>query len=112
MPESMLQTEAKLMKLERLVEEREHLALAPLSIPEEELIARYETLYTGAVSDVLREFCLMDQSLPAQLLPLRPEKTVAGIAFTVKSAPNTRESGELTFRTEMLGAIPDNSVIV
>lgn len=112
MEDTTLQKEAALMKLERLIASREELDPVPLAIPEGELIARYEGLYTGAVSDVLREFCLMDQALPSNLVPLRPEKTVAGIAFTVKSAPNTRITGELTFRTEMLGAITPNSFVV
>ncbi len=30
-----------------------------------ELLRRYERLYTGAVSDVLREHCLLDQTLQA-----------------------------------------------
>lgn len=107
-----LQREAAMMNLEALITEREVLVVEPLPIPDAELLARYEQLYTGAVSDVLREHCLMDQALPTHLLPLRPERTVAGIAFTVKSAPNTRVSGELTFRTAMLDQIPANSMVV
>ena len=107
-----LQREAAMMRLEALIHEREAVPDVVLAIPEPELIARYETLYTGAVSDVLREHCLMDQTLPATLLPLRPERCVAGVAFTVKSAPNTRITGELTFRAEMLEAMHGDSVVV
>jgi regulator of RNase E activity RraA len=107
-----LQREAGMMKLERFIAEREGVDVMPLAIPDEELIARYEGLYTGAVSDVLREHCLLDQTLPHNLTPLRPERTVAGFAFTVKSAPNTRVSGELTFRTEMLEHMGPNCFVV
>jgi regulator of RNase E activity RraA len=107
-----LQREARMMKLERLIAEREIVTIEPLPIADGELLARYERLYTGAVSDVLREHCLMDQTLPGDLQPLRPEKTVAGIAFTVKSAPNTRITGELTFRTRMLEEMHANCFVV
>jgi 4-hydroxy-4-methyl-2-oxoglutarate aldolase len=107
-----LQREARMMKLERLIAEREVVTIDPLPIPDGELLARYEALYTGAVSDVLREHCLMDQTLPGYLRPLRPEKTVAGIAFTVKSAPNTKITGELTFRTKMLEEMGRDAFVV
>ena len=112
LPANTLQREAAMMNLEALIAEREVIRIDPLPIPQAELLARYEKLYTGAVSDVLREHCLMDQALPGHLVPLRPERTVAGIAFTVKSAPSTRVSGELTFRTAMLDQIADGSFIV
>lgn len=107
-----LQREARMMKLERLIAERENTTQAPLTVPVPELLARYEALYTGAVSDVLREFCLLDQALPGYLTPLRPERTVAGLAFTVKSAPNTKITGELTFRTEMLEHMGADAFVV
>lgn len=107
-----LQREARMMKLERLIAEREVIETIDLPIPDAELLARYEKLYTGAVSDVLREFCLMDQALPGYLQPLRPERTVAGFAFTVKSAPNTKITGELTFRTQMLEQMGRDSFVV
>lgn len=107
-----LQREARMMKLERLIAEREGLDESPLAIPADDLLRRYEALYTGAVSDVLREFCLMDQALPGYLQALRPERTVAGFAFTVKSAPNTKVTGELTFRTQMLGEIGRDAFVV
>lgn len=107
-----LQREARMMRLEDLIREREVVEPVELAIPGADLIARYEGLYTGAISDVLREHCLMDQTLPHRLTPLLPKKTVAGFAFTVKSAPNTKISGELTFRTEMLEAMHADSVVV
>ncbi|CAH1653968.1 Regulator of RNase E activity RraA [Hyphomicrobiales bacterium] len=107
-----LQREAVMMNLEQLIREREVVDIVPLSIPDDELLTRYERLYTGAISDVLREHCLMDQALPGSLIPLLPGKTVAGFAFTVKSAPSTRVSGELTFRTGMLDAMSAGSFVV
>lgn len=104
--------EVGMMKLERLVAERESISSKALSIPDDELLQRYERLYTGAISDVLREFCLLDQSLPGHLKPLRPERTVAGFAFTVKSAPNVKISGEMTYRTQMLGEMKRNSIVL
>lgn len=107
-----LQREAGMMKLDRLIAERESSELAELGIPVKELLARYEKLYTGAISDVLREHALLDQALPSRLRPLRPERTVAGIAFTVKSAPHTRITGEMTFRTEMLEHMHEDAFVV
>lgn len=107
-----LQREARMMKLERLIAEREVVDIMPLAIDGADLLGRYEALYTGAVSDVLREHCLLDQTLPGYLQPLRPERTVAGFAFTVKSAPNTKITGELTFRTQMLEEMHAGSFVV
>lgn len=108
---SLLQREAKMMNLERLIAAREAVSTKPFPVPLEELLARYERLYTGAISDVLREHALLDQSIGA-LIPLRPERTVAGIAFTVKSAPHVRITGEMTFRTEMLHRMSAHSFVV
>jgi len=110
--ESLLQKEAKMMKLERLIASRETISTQPFPVPVQELLSRYEQLYTGAVSDVLREFCLLDQALPAYLRPLNDNHVVAGLAFTVKSAPNVKISGEMTFRTEMLEAMPPDSFVM
>ena len=101
-----------MMNLDRLLEQRESIPDTPFPVPVKELLARYERLYTGAVSDVLREFCLLDQALPPELRPLRPERTVAGIAFTVKSAPHTQLSGELPYRTEMLTEMHEDAFVV
>lgn len=104
--------EVGLMNLERLIQTREDCAQAPLSIPDKELLSRYEQLYTGAVNDVLREFCLLDQALPGQIVPLREYRTVAGFAFTVKSAPNVKITGEMEFRTQMLAELKEDAFIV
>jgi 4-hydroxy-4-methyl-2-oxoglutarate aldolase len=110
-PEGLLQQEAKMMKLEKLIAARETVSTHPFPIPVAELLARYEQLYTGAISDVLREHALLDQGI-GHLIPLRPERTVAGIAFTVKSAPHVKLTGEMTFRTQMLDAMAADAFVV
>ena len=54
-PEGLLQKEAKMMKLEKLIAARETISTQEFPIPVKELLSRYERLYTGAISDVLRE---------------------------------------------------------
>jgi 4-hydroxy-4-methyl-2-oxoglutarate aldolase len=110
--DGLLQKEAKMMKLEQLIAQRESIPTVEFPVPVKELLARFEQLYTGAVCDVLREFCLLDQALPGHLRPLNDDHTVAGIAFTVKSAPNVKITGEMTFRTEMLDAMGADSFVV
>lgn len=109
---SLLQQEAKMMKLEKLIAEREGVSTKPFPVSVKDLLQRYEQLYTGAISDVLREFALLDQALPGYLRPLRDSDVVAGIAFTVKSAPNVKVTGEMTFRTQMLDAMAADSFVV
>lgn len=104
--------EVGLMNLENLIQARETVTIEPFPIPEKELLARFEQLYTGAVNDVLREFCLLKQALPGHILPLREYRTVAGIAFTVKSAPNVKITGEMPFRTEMLTHLHEDAFLV
>ncbi|MEM1058139.1 MAG: RraA family protein [Verrucomicrobiota bacterium] len=104
--------EVGMMNLEQLVEARESVNRDPFPIPDAELLGRFEQLYTGAVNDVLREFCRLDQALPGHILPLREYRTVAGLAFTVKSAPNVKISGEMEYRTQMLDELHANSFVV
>lgn len=104
--------EVGLMNLERLIQSREAFAVEPLPIPDKELLERFEQLYTGAVNDVLREFCLLEQALPGHIVPLREYRTVAGFAFTVKSAPNVKISGEMAYRTEMLADLHEDAFVV
>ncbi|HET6560232.1 MAG TPA: RraA family protein [Prolixibacteraceae bacterium] len=104
--------EVGMMKLEKLIEMREGISTKAFPIPEKELLARFEELYTGAINDVLREFCLMNQALPNHIVPLREYRTVAGIAFTVKSSPNTLVKGEMEFRTQMLDAMHEDAFVL
>ena len=100
------------MKLEKLIAEREGVSTKPFPVPVKEMLARYEQLYTGAINDVLREFCLLEQALPYNIVPLENRHTVAGIAFTVKSAPNCVINGEMTFRTKMLDEMPEDAFVM
>ena len=63
--------EVGMMNLEKLIAEREYVSDKPFPIPDKELLARFEQLYTGAINDVLREFCLLQQALPGRIKPLR-----------------------------------------
>ncbi len=101
-----------MMKLDALIAAREGVSQRPLAAPVKDLLARYERLYTGAISDVLREFCLLDQALPHSIVPLRDRDTVAGLAFTVKSAPNCLIRGEMAFRTRMLDELHEDAFVV
>ncbi len=104
--------EIGMMNLEKLIASREGVSDKPFPIPVKELLKRFEDLYTGAVNDVLREFCLLEQALPGHILPLREYRTVAGIAFTVKSAPNVKITGEMEFRTQMLDQMGEDHFVV
>ena len=110
--EGLFQKEAKMMKLEKLIAERESISTKEFPIPVKELLKRYEQLYAGAICDVLREFCLLDQALPGYMRPLRDSDVVAGIAFTVKSSPNVKISGEMTFRAQMLEEMHEDAFIM
>ena len=107
-----LSKEAAMMDLDRLIEARQDIDDAPLGLDQAEMLARYEGLYTGLISDVLREFVLLAQALPGSIVPLRPERTVAGVAFTVKSAPNVQISGEMEVRTRMLTELTADAFVV
>ncbi|MEN6454483.1 MAG: RraA family protein [Prolixibacteraceae bacterium] len=104
--------EVGMMNLEKLITEREGVSNQPFPIPDKELLSRYEQLYTGAVNDVLREFCLLEQALPHRIVPLREYRTVAGFAFTVKSAPNVKIQGEMEFRVQMLDDMHEDDFVV
>ncbi|NLF67918.1 MAG: RraA family protein [Candidatus Anammoximicrobium sp.] len=110
--ENLFQQEAKMMKLEALIAERESISSKPFPVPVPELLQRYEQLYTGAINDVLREFCLLEQALPYDIVPLRDQDTVAGIAFTVKSSPHCVIRGEMTFRAQMLDEMHADAFVV
>lgn len=104
--------EVGMMNLDSLIAEREGRSEVSFPVPDGELLQRFEALYTGAVNDVLREFCRLDQALPGHILPLREYRTVAGFAFTVKSAPNAMIRGEMEFRTQMLDEMHADAFVV
>ncbi len=100
------------MNLQRLQEMRDKVDKTPLSIPEEEIVQRYEKLYTGCVNDVLRELCLTNQAFPESILPVREEMVVAGFAFTIRSNADPTVAGELELRVDMLAELGPNMVCV
>jgi len=104
--------EVGMMNLERLIAEREGISKTSFPIPDEELLLRFEKLYTGAVNDVLREFCLLEQALPRRIIPLREYRSVAGFAFTVKSSPNVKIQGEMEFRVHMLDEMHKDAFVI
>ena len=63
--------EVSMMKLDNLTELLEGVPEVSFPISHKELLSRFEQLYTGAVNDVLREFCLVNQALPGHIVPLR-----------------------------------------
>ncbi|MDR2117714.1 MAG: RraA family protein [Planctomycetaceae bacterium] len=98
-----------LLKLRQLRDEIENIEL-PIS--EAEIITRYEKLYTGCVNDVLRENCLTNQALPAEIRPLRDEMVLAGFAFTIRSNADPSLEGELELRVKMLDELRPNMVCI
>jgi len=104
--------EVAMMNLEKLIETKESVSSKKFPISDKELLERYEQLYTGAVNDVLREFCLLEQALPGRIKPLREYQTFAGFAFTVKSSPNVKIRGEMEFRSEMLDEMHEDAFVV
>lgn len=101
-----------MIRIDKLVERHEPPPPAPFAVPVKALLAQYEKIPTATVSDVLREHALLDCAFPGSLVPLFTDRIVAGIAFTVKSAPNTRITGEMTIRGEMLDALAEDAFIV
>ena len=112
MSSELYKKEVGMMNLEDLIQNREEVPVVTFPIPDKELLARYETLYTGAVNDVLREFCLLEQALSGRIVPLREYQSVAGFAFTVKSSPNVKITGEMEFRTQMLDDMHEDAFVV
>lgn len=100
------------MDSENLVKFKTQGKICELPISEKELCDRYEQVTTPMVNDVLRERGLLYQTFPNNILPLREEMKVVGIAFTVKGSKNLSLENEMAERAKMLEAIPPNSVVV
>lgn len=99
------------MNLDRLKAARAPQPLVDFPIPTAELCDRYEALFTAAVNDVLRERNLLHQTLPHNIMPLRDEMKVAGIAFTVKGSKSLLVKDEMRERVQMLDSIPADAVV-
>jgi len=99
-------------KLEALTEMLDSVDIKPLAVSDEEICDRLEKLYTGAINDVLREHCLLDQALPNNIMPLKMEMCKAGVAYTIRSTPNPTVGGEMNVRAQMLDAMPKGCCVV
>jgi regulator of RNase E activity RraA len=104
--------EVSMMKLDKLIELREGIIMKEFPISDIELLTKYEKIYTGAISDVLREFTLLNQALPIRIKALREYRTIAGFAFTVKSSSSTKITGEMEYRTQMLDEMHANAFVI
>lgn len=99
-------------RLEALTEMLDAVDIQPLAVSDEEICERLEKLYTGAINDVLREHCLMDQAMPNNILPLKMDMCRAGVAYTIRSAPNPTVGGEMNIRAQMLDAMPKGCCVI
>jgi 4-hydroxy-4-methyl-2-oxoglutarate aldolase len=79
----------------------------------EEIRARFERLYTGAVADVLDAAGHRDQVLPAGILPIRLDMKVAGEAFPGFGVPTDDPTdNDMDKRIAMLESVRPGSVTV
>ena len=99
-----------LEKYEKIMNEA--MECKPFPISEIELCRRYEKVFTAAVNDVLREEGLIAQTLPNDILPLREEMKVCGIAFTVTGCQSLAIKDEMEERARMLESIEAGNVVV
>lgn len=76
------------------------------------IAARFNALYTGALTDVLDRHGYLSQTLPHELAPLRPGMRMAGPAFPIEGRPHPGHDYDTSIRKilEMLGAVPSGYV--
>jgi regulator of RNase E activity RraA len=79
-----------------------------------EMCDRYEQIYTGALTDVLDDFGLVDQTLDPSIAPLADDMRTAGVAYPVVGRPNCGIDGEENIRNilRMFGDAPADSVLM
>lgn len=79
-----------------------------------DLSRRFSALYTGALTDVLDRRGHMQQTLPPELLPLRPGTRLSGPVYPVLGRPRPGHDYDASIRAvlEMLGAVPPGYVAV
>lgn len=79
-----------------------------------ELARRFESLYTGALTDVLDRHGALQQTLPSELAPLRPGMRLAGPVYPVLGRPHPGHDYDTSIRLvlEMLGSVPPEHVAV
>ena len=100
------------IELKKVMKSRDTTKLAALPISDKELCDRYEQVTTPMVNDVLREDNYLYQTLPRNIMPIRDNMKVCGIAFTIKGSKNLNLTDEMMDRAVMLEAIPQDSVCV
>lgn len=79
-----------------------------------DLTARLEACYTGVVHDVMRAMGLRDFTLPAEMRPIMPERSLAGPAFTIEGRADPDADGHETLLawTGLLSKAPSGSIWV
>jgi 4-hydroxy-4-methyl-2-oxoglutarate aldolase len=79
-----------------------------------DLARRLSSLYTGALTDVLDRHGHLQQTLPAELAPLRPGTRLAGPVYPVLGRPHPGHDYDTSIRLvlEMLGSVPPGHVAV
>jgi 4-hydroxy-4-methyl-2-oxoglutarate aldolase len=79
-----------------------------------ELARRFSALYTGALTDVLDRRGHLQQTLPPELLPLRPGTRLAGPVHPVLGRPHPGHDYDTSIRAvlEMLGSVRPGHVAV
>lgn len=79
-----------------------------------DLARRFSAVYTGAVTDVLDKYGYYHQTLPSELLPLRPAMRLAGPAFPIEGRPQPGIDYDISIRKvlEMLGSVPEHHIAV
>jgi regulator of RNase E activity RraA len=75
---------------------------------------RFLQLYTGALTDILDDRGLREQTLPHEIRPLAPGARLAGPAFTVEGRPSEHGDWDAAVRKTlaMLGSVPAGHVAV
>src|SRR3954449_1898299 len=79
-----------------------------------DLAARFSSVYTGALTDVLDRHGLLQQTLPPELAPLREGMRLAGPVYPVLGRPHPGHDYDTSIRLllEMLGSVPPEHVAV
>jgi regulator of RNase E activity RraA len=79
-----------------------------------DLARRFSAVYTGALTDVLDRHGYLQQTLSADIAPLRPGMQLAGPVYPVLGRPQPGHDYDTSIRLilEMLGSVPSGSVAV
>ena len=79
-----------------------------------DLARRFSAVYTGALTDVLDRHGYRQQTLPADIVPLRPGMRLAGPVYPVLGRAHPGHDYDTSIRKilEMLGSVPTESVAV